>query len=64
MKKYLKISSFRNMNIKVIMNDNDTIYEGIIEECPQEIKDMLYSKVILNSNITTIYTYNDKYKEK
>ena len=33
MKTYGKIDSFKKMNIKVILNDKDVIYEGNVKGC-------------------------------
>ena len=43
MKVYDNIGSLRLLNIKVIMNDKDTIYEGMVEDAPEDIKKLKYS---------------------
>ena len=44
MKTYGKIDNFKKMNIKVILNDQDIIYEGSVEDAPPNIKEMRYTK--------------------
>lgn len=59
MKTYGKIDSFKKMNIKVILNDQDIIYEGSVEDAPPDIKEMHYTKAFLGK-VTKIYVYDDK----
>ncbi len=56
MKVYGKISEFKRMNIKVILNDNEVLYEGKVEDAPLNIKELHFSKVMLGK-ITEIYVY-------
>lgn len=58
MKTYGKIDSFKKMNIKVILNDKDVIYEGNIDDAPANIKEMHYVKASLGK-VTEIYVYNE-----
>lgn len=58
-KVYVSIGSGRLLNIRVILDDNSTpIYEGMVEDAPEEIKDLKYSKVNVASQIT-YYVYSD-----
>ncbi len=57
LKTYGKIDSFKKMDIKVILNDHDVLYEGKVEDAPSNIKEMRYSKALLG-NITEIYVYD------
>ena len=57
MKVYGKISEFKRMNIKVILNDNEVLYEGKVEDAPLNIKELHFSKVMLGK-ITEIYIYD------
>lgn len=59
MKTYGKIDSFKKMNIKVILNDKDVIYEGNAGDAPEDIRKMHYVKASLGK-VTEIYVYNDK----
>ena len=59
MKTYCRIDSFKKMNIKVILNDKDVIYEGNVDDAPTNIKEMHYAKACLGK-VTQIYVYNDK----
>ena len=56
MKTYGKIGEFKRMNIKVILNDNEVLYEGKVEDAPLNIKELHFSKVMLGK-ITEIYVY-------
>lgn len=52
-KVYVSIGSGRLLNIRVVLDDNPTpIYEGMVEDAPEEIKDLKYSKVNVASQIT------------
>lgn len=57
MKTYGKIGEFKRMNIKVILNDNEVLYEGKVENAPLNIKELHFSKVMLGK-ITEIYVYD------
>ena len=59
MKVYDNIGSLRLLNIKVIMNDKDTIYEGMVEDAPEDIKKLKYSKIDIASGTTFLYVYNN-----
>ena len=59
MKTYGRIDEFKRMEIKVILNDNEVLYEGKIEDAPMEIKEKHFNKAILGK-ITEIYIYDDK----
>ena len=41
----VKIGEMRNLDIKVIVDDTEVIYEGRVEEAPEEIKEMKYDRV-------------------
>ena len=56
MKEYGVIGDFRLLNIRVINNDVNVIYEGMIENASDEIKRMKYSKIEMDSPIK-LYTY-------
>lgn len=58
MKGYDNIGSIRLLNIKVIMDDKDTIYEGMVEDAPEEVKKLKYSKIEIDSGTTFLYVYN------
>ena len=57
MKKIQRIGLVRLLNIRVILNDNQIIYEGMSEDAPDEIRQMFYSKVE-GSNPFTFYVYD------
>ena len=56
-KAYLTIGSVRVLDIRVIFENTEILYEGAVEEAPEEIKKLRYSKVE-NSNKMNFYVYN------
>lgn len=56
-KAYLTIGSVRALDIRVIFENTEILYEGAVEEAPEEIKKLRYSKVE-NSNKMNFYVYN------
>lgn len=56
-KAYLTIGSVRSLDIRVIFEDTEILYEGAVEEAPEEIKILRYSKVE-NSDKMNFYVYN------
>ena len=60
-KKYVRIGLATSVNIKVIQNDTDVIYEGPADSAPEEIKNMYYYKITLSSKVNTYYVYTDDY---
>jgi len=57
MKTYGNIGKMRLLRIKVILNDDETVYEGMVEDASEEIKQLEYSKIELGST-TTLFIYN------
>ena len=55
MKLYDNIGSLRLMNIKVIKDNTDVIYEGMIENAPDDIKKLRYAKIEIDSGTTILY---------
>ncbi len=45
------IGSMRLLNIKVILNDKETIYEGLVDDAPEEIKRMTYNRIELKGTV-------------
>lgn len=58
MRKYSKIRSMRLLNIKVIIDDKEVIYEGTVDDAPDNILEMYYSKLIV-SNPLELYVYSE-----
>ena len=58
MKTYGKIDGFKKMNIKVIVNDKEVVYEGKVEDAPTNIKELHYNKALIGKE-TEIYVYDD-----
>lgn len=57
MKNFIKIEEIKNLNIKVILDDNQVIYEGRSEDAPIEIKKIKYSK-IEHKELLILYVYS------
>jgi len=57
-KVYQRIGSARLLDIKVIKDDTEVIYEGRLEDAPEEIKNMKYSKVD-TGKIMVYYVYSE-----
>ena len=58
MKTSVSVGDIRLLNVKVILNDTQTIYEGAAENAPAEIKKMRYDKIQPGS-IMNLYVYNN-----
>ena len=58
LKTYGKIDGFKKMNIKVIVNDKEVVYEGKVEDAPTNIKELHYNKALIGKE-TEIYVYDD-----
>ena len=56
-KAYLTIGSVRALDIRVIFENTEILYEGAVEEAPEEIKKLRYSKVE-KSDKMNFYVYN------
>lgn len=54
---YSTIGTGRLLNIKVIL-DGQEVYNGMVEDAPNEIKQLKYSKVDVGSQLT-YYVYSD-----
>lgn len=68
LKAYLPIGCARKMDIRVILDDIDVLYEGEVEEAPSDIKRMIYSKMKSEDKMVFyVYSkfnnYNDRDKE-
>lgn len=50
---YLSIGDGRLLNIRVIL-DNNLVYEGMVENAPDELKQLKYSEVKMGNPITYI----------
>jgi len=56
-KTYGSISSMRLLDIRVILNDTETIYNGMTEDLPSHIKEMKYSKIEMTDKME-LYVYD------
>lgn len=61
MRKYEKIGGFRLLNIEVYY-DEKKVYTGAVEDAPEEIKQLEYSKVELGDP-TKLYVYSDEFEK-
>ena len=57
MKTFGSIGSMRLLEIRVILNDKDTIFEGMTENLHSEIKSMSYSKIEMTDKME-LYVYD------
>lgn len=55
---YLNIGSGRLIDIRVILDDNEILYEGMVENAPTEIRNLKYSKVE-NADKMVFYVYSE-----
>lgn len=60
MKLYDNIGSLRLMNIKVIKDNKDILYEGMVENAPDDIKQLRYAKIEIDSGTTILYVYSQE----
>ncbi len=59
LKNYGTIGLARLLNIRVILDDNQIIYEGMVDNAPDSIKKLNYSKIKTNSSIINYYVYSE-----
>lgn len=60
MKKYGKIGLCRLLNIRVVLDDVQVIYEGIVENAPEQVKQLQYSKIEPDSSTIIFYVYSEQ----
>lgn len=58
MRTYLPIGCGRLLNIKVILDNTKVLYEGMIEDAPDNIKNLKYSKID-GGNPMIYYVYSE-----
>lgn len=59
MRLYDNIGSLRLLKIRVFLDDSEVVYEGMVEEAPEEIKRYQYSKIMIDDEGTTnLYVYS------
>ena len=54
----MNIDSMRLLNIKVILDDKNVIFEGNVDSAPIEIRKMNYRKINM-SGILELYVYSE-----
>lgn len=53
----MHIGSMRLLDIRVIKNDSDTLYDGMVDSTPAEIKELVYSKTeMLAKFVSSLFT--------
>ena len=57
-KVYNEIGLSRLLDIRVIKDDTETLYEGMVEDAPTEIKQLKYSQ-IKNTDKVNFYVYSE-----
>ena len=60
MKLYDNIGSLRLMNIKVIKDNKDTLYEGMVENATDDIKKLRYAKIEIDSGTTILHVFSQE----
>ena len=55
---YNQIGLGRLLDIRVIKDDTETLYEGMVEDAPNEIKQMKYSKIQTTDKVN-FYVYSE-----
>ena len=57
-KVYNQIGLGRLLNIRVIKDDTETLYEGMVEEAPDDIKQLKYSRIQTTDKVN-FYVYSE-----
>ena len=61
MKLYDNIGSLRLLNIRVYLDDTNVVFEGMVEDAPDEIKNYRYAKIMIDDEgITNLYVYSQE----
>ena len=65
MKLYDNIGSLRLLNVRIYLDDVNVVYEGMVEDAPEDIKNCRYAKIMIDDEgITNLYVYsNEEWKE-
>ena len=59
MKLYDNIGSIRLLNIRVYLDGTNVIYEVMVEDAPDVVKERRYSKIMIDDDgITNLYVYS------
>ena len=57
-KVYNEIGLSRLLDIRVIRDDTETLYEGMVENAPDEVKQLKYSKIQTTDKVN-FYVYSE-----
>ena len=57
-KVYNQIGLSRLLDIRVIKDDTETLFEGMVEEAPDDIKQLKYSKIQTTDRVN-FYVYSE-----
>ena len=57
---YLPIGAGRLLDIRVVLDDNEVLYEGMVENAPDEIKKLRYAKIEIDSGTTILHVFSNE----
>ena len=57
-KVYMEIGTSRLLNIRVIKDDNEVLYEVMVEDATEDIKQLKYSKIQTTDRVN-FYVYGE-----
>ena len=55
---YMEIGTSKLLDIRGIKDDTETLYEGMVEDAPDEIKQLKYSKIQTTDKVN-FFVYTD-----
>lgn len=58
-KVFLPIGNARLLDIRVILDDEQIIYEGMVDDAPEEIKGLKYSEVKMGGDKIEYLVYSE-----
>ena len=59
LRNYGTIGLARLLNIRVVLDDTQIIYEGMVDDAPSEIKQLNYSKIKPEPSAIVYYVYSE-----
>ena len=57
---YLPIGAGRLLDIRVVLDDNEVLYEGMVENAPDDIKKLRYAKIEIDSGTTILHVFSQE----
>ena len=58
----MNIGSLRLLDVKVILDEKEVLFEGMVENAPEEIKKLKYSKIKMTGKME-LYVYSNELQE-